>query len=1370
MEHERPSNENPAGESSAGGAAEAMTEDALLTAGDGHIDRQHAGLRLTRLTLAGFKSFADRTEFTFDDPITGVVGPNGCGKSNLVDAIKWVLGERSSKSLRGKEMIDVIFAGSVGRKPGGMASVTLSFENPRLHPDELAAVRAREIAEPEPRTFEAEGEGTIAADVEAERELPLPEHTTEAMEEGLSEAAAIISQRGRIGRALPIDADSVEVERRLYRDGKSQYLINGRLARLRDIRDLFLDTGVGADAYSIIEQGKVDAMLLASPQERRTIFEEAAGVAKYKQRRIEAQRKLERTETNLVRTREQLDSTERRLRFVRGQAAKARRFSELDSEYRALRLALAFDQYHELRGQLGEVEDRLDEAEKQRAIATAELSAIEAEKQEAELARHDVLARQRAADDALRSAEHDIASAEQRRSMAERSIAESQRQVEIDQQRLTEASGQLHQLSSAIESRTSELAALAESLSDAEARLDEATRRRATASAAMAEERNELAEERSRLTEMQRNLAGLAASIEADGRRLEALREQERTVGSKRDARANEASALAEQQEAAADEAASLIVTIESLESRLGDVRRSGESVSSDRQQRAADVAALDAQVVRLDSRRATLEDMATGRVGLAEAVRAVFEHRAAGTGFARVIAPLAELIETDREHAPAIETALGELVQAVLVATMADLPDEAERSQLPGRVTFIALDGLDSVRGGATDGTLGDLMVVAGSRLVELRRVVGCREDVPLELQRDVDGLLDRLLGCTVLAEDVDAAILLGAGPMHGWRFVTRDGSLVEPGGRVTAGPAGGVDQGAGLLQRRSELMILRGELELLVRSLDAARDELRRLDADVAAIEQQRSALDGQLAETRRTLVSRQTLADRLAVDVERARRDIATLEDERSLIVERSDAARQHQGELRERAGKLERLLSEHSGKVAELERTLEAHEAVVHGASDDMARERSEVRGRSEQLSGTRREISRLESEVDALERRREEFERHLEAATERAGNYQAIIVEADATLDEQRRVRTSLSEESSRLGVVVSEATARVSALAGRMASLRPRAADADHAWHELEARRRELEVKRESVEDRTREELAVDVAAEYADYACLMAESDVEPIDTRESAARATVLREEIKRLGHVNLDSISEEAQLEEKNEELIAQVADIDDARIRLATLIEKLNIASREQFGEVFEKIRENFGGRDGMFRLLFGGGRAEVRLMGLTKEVDGQRVVTDEIDLLDSGIEVIAKPPGKEPRSISQLSGGEKTLTAVALLMSIFRSKPSCFCVLDEVDAALDEANVGRFCQAVRHFTDKSRFIVITHNKRTMQVADRLYGVTQQERGVSKRVAVKFDQVDEQGRITQHEEAPASKPSGSLRKALAEMRGEEASAQP
>ncbi|GAB4387047.1 MAG: chromosome segregation protein SMC [Phycisphaerales bacterium] len=1333
-------------------------------------DSSAAGLRLKRLTLVGFKSFADRTEFTFEDPITGVVGPNGCGKSNLVDAIKWVLGERSSKSLRGKEMIDVIFAGSASRKPSGMASVTLTFDNPVLtRPDPEPTGHADAATETAPS---AGSNPTAAAESElASEPSTFDEGDEPGAEEGASEASAILTERRRIGRPLPIDADEVEVERRLYRDGKSQFLINGRLARMRDIRDLFLDTGVGADAYSIIEQGKVDAMLLASPNERRTIFEEAAGIAKYKQRRIEAQRKLERTEANLVRTREQLESTERRLRFVRGQAAKARRFRELDAEHRSLRMLLAFDQYDHLRRELDEVQSMVRQYEAARSAAASALQEIESAKQQAELERHDLLQQQRRMEDELRSADHERASAEQRGSMAGKSVEEATRQVDLERRRLEETAAQMNELETALESRREQIAALSEALFEAEKRLDAETRRRAEASAALAELRNELNEQRSVQAEMEHNLASLRGSIHADDHKIQSLTEQKLATQARRSARTSDREHIEDQLRRCAAELGALESRAGTLETELEQIRNRGAALSEDRRRRSERVASLDQSVVRLDSRRATLDEMARSRVGLGEAVKAVFDQRDAGAGFETAIAPLAELIETDAEHAVAVELAMGELLQAVLVPDVQSIPSAQACRSLPGRVRFVPLVCFDPPAC-PEPSAVGDLMLIAGARLAELRPVVRVREDAPFAAA--IAGLLDRLLADTMLVDSVDAALLLAAGPMRGRRFVTADGSLVEADGSVTAGPVGTVDEGVGLLQRHSELSSLVAELAELREHLERERVGLSRVDQEVAQLEQERSAAETELAELRRLLVAQQTLQDRLTSDLERAERELASLDEELAQIGARITATEQNQAQLRDRAAKLERLLADQTARLAAHENRLVELEQSLHDATERMSASRVEVGRLSEQLTSARREVNRIETESDALERRRDEAERHLEQATQRVEHHRRVIDEAARQAREASeradRLRTCLADLRTR----VDAATQQVGALARRLDEARRRASDADDLWHEHDARRRELEVRRETLEERTREELSLDLAGEYGDYRALMAEPDIEPFDTREAAVRANVLRDEIKRLGNVNLDAIEEEAQLEEKNEELIAQVADIDEARIRLATLIERLNVASREQFGQVFEKIRENFGGRDGMFRRLFGGGRAEVRLMGLVREMDGQKVQTDEIDLLESGIEVIAKPPGKEPRSISQLSGGEKTLTAVALLMSIFRSKPSCFCVLDEVDAALDETNVGRFCQVVRDFTDTSRFIVITHNKRTMQMADRLYGITQQERGVSKRVSVRFDQVEADGRIragaddaaepsrSPEPAAAGAKPSAHLRKALAEMR--------
>jgi chromosome segregation protein len=1305
------------------------------------------GLRLSALTLSGFKSFADKTTFTFDDPVTGIVGPNGCGKSNVVDAIKWVLGERSSKSLRGKEMIDVIFAGSAGRKPAGMASVTLRFDNPVSD----AAPVIRQLRE------------------EGEDDEESPDETN------AEQAAPSLVDR-RVRRALPIDADVVEVERRLYRDGKSQYLINGKLARLRDIRDLFLDTGIGADAYSIIEQGKVDAMLLASPMERRAIFEEAAGIAKYKQRRIEATRKLDKAETNLVRTREQLDSTERRLRLVRGQAAKARRFQELEDEHNALRLALAFEQYDEIRQRLDGLTSQVQSLQTKRDEAHEVVGKLEQERQEAELRRHELATAYRRLEESLVAARHRGESAEQRLAMAQRAIEEAREQVETERARLKEAEEQIERLDAQINEQGEELARLSEAVGDAERALDAATNARGEALARASEHRSALSERKREAEGIERERTGLLASIQADERRLETLREQRETSRARLDKleqEHNEATRQAGELERALEERRA---SIERLAEQRDAKRQSSDSLSEDRRRLGERVSSLEQEHVRLESRRATLDEMVKSREGLGEAARFVMQRAESGEGFSGVIAPLAELIEVASEWAGPVEAALGHALTSIVVENVLAMPGSGELDALPGRVTFIPLQSIAS----EVEPDPSRVASVSGARVASVRALARSRQDLSPERQAQVSALLDRLLGRTTLVEDLDAALLLAAGPLRGVkaRFVTRNGAVYESDGRVIAGPVTN-EQSSGIIQRQSELSALQATLAQLDAELSGERSTLERVDAEVARVSADRARIESELAEQERALVGEQTRLDRLTSDMARLDREREEVRAELEQLGERAGGIEQGREELRQRAGRLERLYAEQTASLTELTSELETLERAVEQASEAMTAARVSAGALNEQATAARRELSRLNLERDASARRREETARQVEATLTRAQQHEQTVEEAREQAASAREEAQTLERQIETDREALERATSIVSQHAERLTGARKMAQLVERDWSSLEMSRRELEVKREGIEERTLEDIGLDVALEYGEYKAVMADGDVERIDAADASARVNVLKGEIKKLGNVNIDSIEEEKNLEQRNEDLINQVKDIDEARIKLATLIERLNIASRDRFGEIFSGIQEAFGSKDGMFRRLFGGGRAEVRLMGLVKEVDGQKVVTDETDLLESGIEVIAKPPGKEPRSISQLSGGEKTMTAVALLLAIFRSKPSCFCILDEVDAALDEANVGRFCGTLDQFTDTSHFIVITHNKRTMQAVDRLYGVTMQERGVSKRVDVRFDQVGADGKIDKKaventppeivdepeaEQAPS--PTGGLRQALAKMREEQA----
>jgi len=1331
-----------------------------------------AGLRLSSLTLAGFKSFADKTTFTFSDPITGIVGPNGCGKSNVVDAIKWVLGERSSKSLRGKEMIDCIFAGSAVRKPSGMASVCLTFENPKLTAELL-----QELAQAAGRA-----EALVSEESEIEQDEHHPAHdehisdadADRAAEEGESEAASIISQRHRIGRPLPIDADEVSVERQLYRDGKSKYIINGRIARLKDIRDLFLDTGIGADAYSIIEQGKVDRMLLASPMERRVIFEEAAGIAKYRQRRVEAQRKLEKTETNLVRTREQLDSTERRLRLVKGQASKARRFQELDSEYRALRMALAFEQYDDIRQRLEGLTSQLASLEDEKHRTEATLRQAEDEHHEAS-AEH--LTRSRALrefEEQLTKARHTLETAQQRGEMTLRAIEEAARSVEVETTRLEESSNRLGDLDEQIERHGNGVQTLESQLEAAQQALNDANETKHARSKEAATHRQQLDETRAACASIEREHATLTARVQSDERRIESINEQASTLGTRHEtllAQRDERSAGIEQTQGEID---TLEAQIAQLETKLRTIADDEQRVGDTRSQLAKLVDELDETRVRLETRTSTLEEMVKSRVGLDESVRAVLQLKEQGEGFSGVLGPLAELIEVSREHAAPIESALEDALQSVVVESLAAMPSTDELSKLPGRVTFLPLSGMGSPL--PSDLALNQLTGVVGTRVTRLRPLVHARRFDPR-----VEAMLDRVLATTLLVSDLDTAMLLAAGPLRGVsaRFVTHTGTVIEPDGRVCAGPVND-NPASGLLARRAELDELSVQLKAHTLEYESKRDELARVDENAASLAEQRSKLHSSIASTKQSLVQSQHTLDKHQGELDRLGRDIERVEDEQRSSTRRLEEIHSERRSLTERALKLEGLLQEQQALGEQSREKLSECERVLEEVNETVAAARVQSSTVHEQLRSEQRQLEQLQTQRDESERQCALAQRHIERTRAILDEHQQVARES---IEQERAAIASietLESQTAQAAELVRASNEQLRGINERLATVRDSAEAFQRDWHAIELAKRETEVKRETIEERTLEDLNIDLIIDYPEYRYMMKPGDVERIEVQETIARVNVLRDEINKLGSVNLAAIDEESNLSERNDELISQVKDIDEARIKLATLIEKLNVASRTRFGEVFESIQQEFGGRNGMFRRLFGGGRAEVRLMGLIKEVDGQKVQTDEIDLLESGIEVIAKPPGKEPRSINQLSGGEKTMTAVAMLLAIFRSKPSCFCVLDEVDAALDEANVGRFCSTLDIFAQQSRFIVITHNKRTMQATDKLFGVTMQERGVSKRVEVRFDQVGEDGEIAKEAirnavdepnieaepvpEPDDSKPTGALRSALASMREE------
>ncbi len=1272
-------------------------------------------MRLAKLTLSGFKSFADVTEFRFDAPVIGIVGPNGCGKSNVVDAIKWVLGERSAKSLRGGAMLDVIFAGSASRKPSGMAAVTLTFENPRV--DEA--------------TIRAERNGGNVTARGGDLELPEESRPEPDADESLGDHEASIVRRGAVlDRRLPIDADTVDVTRRLYDDCRRDYLINVLKVRLRDIRELCLDTGIGNDAYSIIEQGKVDAMLLANPAERRSILEEAAGVAKFRARKVEAARKLEHAEKNLVATREQLSGTERRLRIVRGQAEKAKRFRELDARRREVRTSLNLDVYHETVDRLHGLNRDLAALTGTRDQAIAAVSDLEGRRDETELARHRVNDEQHAVEQARLATSGRKSSAAQRADYAGRSLADARQQLADDSRRLAEVESAIAGINQRTGEADVQVAGCAQDVADAERDVASATEERARASAAAIETRQRHDAAREALAGIERErsqLANRASSLEA---RRHALAEQRGKLAARRDPFARELDGHRVSRTAAVVRSLVLDDEIRRLQSELDERSRRAASLGDTHAELLARLAGFRDERTGLESRRRVLEELERSREGVGGATKAVLTDT---ERFPFVRGLLADAIETGSAEAELVEAALGERLELLVVDALDPLlegPALAAARDLEGRIAFFPI---------ASPAALPAFPAVEGAEpILGLVRVADSFRPV-----------VERLLGSTFVVDDLATARRLAAGPLAGARILARTGELLEDDGCLVVHPAETGDGGdgfRGMLRRRAELVEVLARLGAVSLRVTALELEANRLQGEAGAERQRIRELSDRLQEARRGHVDANYQSERLDQLIRRieAERDAIDAEDRE--LLDRIEGVQSELTGLVDRIAATERLAVDERERLEDGRVEVERSSAAISAAGDALAEARGRLGESSGRLESARRERRSLQVQVEAQERQLEQLNESCVRRRDAIERLDRDIVAANVEVESAEAELQALSADLERVAAALAAASADVERVAGELASARSVAGQVEREWHSLEMDRREAEIRREALEESALREFELDLPRLYPAHRLEREAGTCAPIDREAHEREAAELHEEIRGLGNVNLDAIDELDGLERRFVELERQLADIDSAKIQLGALIERLDTVSRTRFQETFESVRERFAGDAGMFRRLFGGGSADLYLLPFE---DGPRA--GETDWLESGVEIRAKPPGKEPRVISQLSGGEKTMTAVALLMAIFQSKPSPFCILDEVDAALDEANVERFCATIRQFLDRSHFIVITHHKRTMQACDMLYGVTMPQRGVSRRVAVRFEEVGSDGRLSREAQGRAERDS-------------------
>jgi chromosome segregation protein len=1217
---------------------------------------------LSALELNGFKSFADRTRLEFPAGITVVVGPNGSGKSNVVDAMKWVLGSQSVKSLRGKEMTDVIFSGSRSRRQANAAEASLVFDN----------------------------------------------------------------STGQLDH----DAKEIQVTRRVYRSGESEYLINRQPCRLRDVRDLLASAGISTAGYSIIEQGRVDAVLQSTPKERRLIFEEAAGISRFRLKREEAARRLERVQQNLLRLGDIVEELQSRLKTVRTQAARAQKYTELSKQIQHLRTQLGLDDWRTMtleidRQQAAAERDEalVRELEAELAERDARVAAIDAAAEALGLAQREALA----ADASLRER---LALCESTRSSHLARIDELEQEVvRLSHQLLTLTSraGDSQQL---VEDTARDLAASRLALTTLKQQSEETQQHFAAAEIELVAVRAQTAAAVVARDDAQREAARLRndrqlvdAKLEAAQSALARLEEQSDPLSETRDRLAIDAKNVAAELARSTAQLTAATHDLEAAKSELAHDR--SKLVATERR-----IAELTGRLTGATERTAVLEELEARLDGLTSGAKEVLRRaRDEPDGpFRSVRGVVADLLHVDADTAPLVEIALGERSNYLVVTETKSLATilAAEPSAWPGRTTFLRLDvpnpasAVDRVDLSGEPGVMG-------------------RADEFVETDAELTPLVRRLLGRHWFVDTLPRAIQLSAGVGRGLNFVTVAGEAVFADGTLAVGPRQSV---AGMLSRRSELRALRDEIDALGAEAVDARRDADRLDNHVGLRDIEVQRLTASHAELAKAHGELRLKAASVNERLHQAETRLTAITAEQAALEQQLDAI------LSARTTDHDRL------------RELESLELESQGAIDAAADRQSALDAKLAQwqraLTEQRVELARSEQRVEGLERQREQLardhaerDRALDETRQRAAQCQTQRTALQETVATLVAEATALQSERETNAAALADWETRRQATHGQRAAALAAADDGrtqvvavNARLQQARLRLHQSEQQRAALAERLREDYQIELAelaiAAAGSAACDLASSDsaalgqkgdaangIAPLDRTAVEAEIRELRDRLQAGGSVNLDALAELETLESRSGGLVAQYEDLQQARQRLERIVEQINGESRELFSAVITEVRGHF---QEIFRRLFAGGEADIIL-----EDD------ESGDVLECGVTIIARPPGKQPRNISLLSGGERTLTCVALLLAVFKSRPSPFCVLDEVDAALDEANIDRFCGLLKEFMSSTQFIVITHSKRTMTIADTLHGVTMQESGVSKRVSVRFEDVGEDGRI-------------------------------
>ncbi len=1104
---------------------------------------------------------------------------------------------------------------------------------------------------------------------------------------------------------LDIETPEVHITRRVYRSGEGEYLINRAPARLRDIRDLLSGTGLGTQAYSVIEQGKVDVLLQASPRDRRLIFEEAAGISRFKARKIESLRRLERVEQNLLRLSDIVDEVESRLRSVRLQAGKARRYKEYTDRLQELRTQVGLVDWQRLSEKLGGLESELRLLTDQRDTAAARTEAVEAQVLGIDTGIGDV-------GESIRSSEARIAANRERIASVESAIGHERLRTRDLEQEIARHRRSLSAMNARAGDLKQQLHETGQSVESAE------------------EQHRQI---RLRLVEGERELTGVMAELDhirgENEQRRDAHMRQMRSVAEL----GNQCSALESQSAAALATLERSRNRMEELDRLAEDIAAEGDRLVRDRQQLALEakqrgelLSASKTQLAESGRQQASKQDelatlrqrhsAATERATVLEELQRRQEGLSAGVKevlakamnepdgpYGEVQGLVADLLPVSVEIAPLIDVALGPLAQHVVVQGGGTLLDQLqqEAGRFAGRVGFIWLDRQS------------DAPTQPDVNLEGRTGVLG-RADRFVEADPRFAALAQRLLCGTWIVEKLSHAIQLASALDHPPSFVTLAGEVLCADGTLVVGPQ---HAATGLISRRSQLRALQAQLVELDERIEAAEQIVNRLTQQVANQQQQVESRTAEYHEATDALAEQGYKITAAEGRRDQLNRQRTVLESEHDAAVEQHETSTRQLADARARRQQLDAELAEMESRlssldeqIGRLEKRRQTHDRATTETKVELAKSEERLRnlhGRLRQFEEGRQERRR------AIADSREQ----LALCMQRADRSQWNILQAESEVAELYLKKETFARQTVELIEQRETLRGQRAELTGEGQKTRSKIRKLEEGIHTQDLAANEVRHERSSLADRLRE-----------DYEIELGELEHEPTGEQQQQREEVQeeideLRRKIGNLGNVNLEALEELDELDSRHKLLSDQYHDLVSAKQSLERIIDRINIDSRRLFTETLETVKGHF---QTLFRDLFGGGHADI-------------IMDEETDILESGLEIVARPPGKEPRSISLLSGGEKTITCVALLLAIFRSRPSPFCVLDEVDAALDEANIGRFTAVLNGFLDTTQFIIVTHSKNTMTCANTIYGVTMQESGVSKQVSVRFEDVSDDGHI-------------------------------